>query len=1380
MAISKYRGARRPQRLVLEQLEDRLVPAVLDPVSSGATLLSGTPTMTSAVSPANFTVAFKITSDWQSGFGAEMSIKNTGAALSSWTLEFDFPYQITAIWNARIVQHTGNHYVIQNADWNGALPAGGTVSFGFNGAPGNVSTQPTNYLLNGQAADAPPATTPSLSISNVSVVEGNAASTPSAAGYFHTSGSQILDAANQPVKIAGVNWFGMETSTYAPHGLWARGYKDMMDQMKSLGFNTIRLPFSNQLFDPGSTPNGINFALNPDLQGLNGLQIMDKIVDYAGRIGLRIILDDHRSDAGAGPNGSGLWYTSAYPESRWIADWQMLAEHYAGNATVIGADLANEPHGQATWGSGNLATDWRLAAERAGNAILAKNSNWLILVEGVESYNGKNYWWGGNLAGARDFPVRLNVANRLVYSPHDYPASVYPQSWFSDPAYPSNLPAVWDASWGYLFRQGIAPVMLGEFGTKLATASDQAWANKLVSYLAGDLNGDGASDLSAGQLGVSWTWWSWNPNSGDTGGILADDWTTVNTAKVNLVKPIEFQFASGSGSGGGSTTATTNASFTVTLSAASSQTVSVQYATVNGTALAGSDYQTATGTLTFAPGETQKTINIGILGDSLAETNEIFLVRLSNPTNATITASDGSGTIVDDDTVTPPPPPPSITVANQSVNEGNSGTTALTFTVSLSAASTQTVTVGYTTGDGSATAGSDYQPASGTLTFAAGQTQRTLTILVNGDTAVEANETFTLTLSGATNATIGTNQATATIVNDDTAVPPPSASNGVVFTVRDDWGSGFVADITITNRQATVMNGWTLEFDFDRNITGIWNANIASHVGNHYVIKAKSWNSMIPPGGSVTFGFQGTTGNVTAGPTSFVLNGVSVGTTSTALPSLAIGDTSVAEGNSGTSNAQFTVQLSAAATSTVTVDFATSNGTAQAGSDYQAVTGRLSFAPGETQKTISVSVNGDTTVEGNETFFLAVTAAVGAKIADNQATGTIQNDDASGGGASSQRVVAYYTEWSIYDRQYNVLDVPADQLTDLIYAFAKITPTGEVAVFDSWAALEKPFPGDTWDQPVRGNFHQLQLLKQQHPNLHILIGIGGWTLSGEFSNVALTAAAREHFVASAVNFVVTYGFDGIDIDWEYPVGGGLGSNTTRPEDKQNFTLLMAELRRQFDEQGLRDGKDYVLTAATAAGFDKLPNYQLGALAQYVDWFNVMTYDYHGTWENTTNHQAPLYGSSRDASSVASRYNIDWTIQAYLAAGVPADKILMGVPLYTRAWSGVSATSNGLYQAASGPAAGTWEPGSFDYRDLHDRLINQPDQYFRYWDAEAMVPYVYNPSLGMFSTYEDTQSVQAKLDYIAAQHLGGMFFWDLSGDVRDASADSLVTRAAARL
>ena len=347
----------------------------------------------------------------------------------------------------------------------------------------------------------------------------------SGAGYWHTSGSQILDSNNQPVRIAGINWFGFETANYVAHGLWTRGYKDMLDQVKSLGYNTIRLPFSNQLFDAGSTPNSIDFSKNPDLQGLNGLQIMDKIIGYSGQIGLRIILDRHRLDSGA---QSALWYTSAYPESRWISDWQMLATHYLNNPTVVGADLHNEPHDPACWGCGDPTLDWRLASQKAGNAIQAINPNWLIFVEGIQTYNGDSYWWGGNLEGAGTYPVQLNVPNHVVYSAHDYPASVSNQTWFSASNYPNNLPGVWDAHWGYLAKNNIAPVWVGEFGSTLATTSDQQWLSKLVSY------------LGTGVTGFNWTFWCLNPDSGDTGGILNNDWTTVDQTKQSYLTPIEY------------------------------------------------------------------------------------------------------------------------------------------------------------------------------------------------------------------------------------------------------------------------------------------------------------------------------------------------------------------------------------------------------------------------------------------------------------------------------------------------------------------------------------------------------------------------------------------------------------------------------------------------------------------------------------------------------------------------------------------------------------------------------------------------------------------------------------------------------------------------
>lgn len=347
------------------------------------------------------------------------------------------------------------------------------------------------------------------------------------AGYWHTDGRQLLDANNQPVRMTGINWFGLETANYAPHGLWSRNHEDMLDQVKSLKYNTLRLPYSSQLFDSGSTPNGIDFAKNPDLQGLSGIEVMDRIISYAGQIGLKVVLDRHRPGSGA---QSALWYTSAYPESRWISDWRMLAQRYAGNTTVIGADLHNEPHAVdggagACWDCGDTSRDWRLAAERAGNAILEVNPNWLIIVEGVSEYGDDGYWWGGNLQGAASAPVRLNVANRLVYSAHDYATSVFEQDWFNDPAFPDNLTAIWDRNWGYLFENDVAPVLLGEFGTTLADPRDRTWLSSLMAY------------LGTGTDAISFTFWSLNPNSGDTGGILNDDWNTVNTTKQGYLDP---------------------------------------------------------------------------------------------------------------------------------------------------------------------------------------------------------------------------------------------------------------------------------------------------------------------------------------------------------------------------------------------------------------------------------------------------------------------------------------------------------------------------------------------------------------------------------------------------------------------------------------------------------------------------------------------------------------------------------------------------------------------------------------------------------------------------------------------------------------------------
>ncbi|NQX46433.1 cellulase family glycosylhydrolase [Paenibacillus tritici] len=344
--------------------------------------------------------------------------------------------------------------------------------------------------------------------------------------YYHTSGSRIVDSQGNPAVFNGLNWFGFETANYSPHGLWSRSMDDVLDQVRAEGYNLIRLPFSSQMFDPASQANSIDYAKNPDLAGLTPIEIMDTLIEKAGQRGIQIFLDRHRPDSGG---QSTLWYTAAYPESRWISDWVMLAARYANNPTVIGADLHNEPHGTASWGTGDLSTDWRLAAQRAGNAILAVNPHWLIIVEGIEQNvqgNTSKYWWGGNLTGVRNYPVTLTVPNQVVYSPHDYGPGVAEQPWFSDPAFPANLPAIWDQTWGYISKENIAPLIMGEFGGRsVDTLSVEGkWQNKLVDYI-------GTNDLY-------WTYWTLNPNSGDTGGLLQDDWATWNRPKQLMLNRI--------------------------------------------------------------------------------------------------------------------------------------------------------------------------------------------------------------------------------------------------------------------------------------------------------------------------------------------------------------------------------------------------------------------------------------------------------------------------------------------------------------------------------------------------------------------------------------------------------------------------------------------------------------------------------------------------------------------------------------------------------------------------------------------------------------------------------------------------------------------------
>jgi hypothetical protein len=434
---------------------------------------------------------------------------------------------------------------------------------------------------------------------------------------------------------------------------------------------------------------------------------------------------------------------------------------------------------------------------------------------------------------------------------------------------------------------------------------------------------------------------------------------------------------------------TTTLTFTVSLSAASGQPVSVSFASADGTATtAGSDYQATSGTLTFPPGTTTQTISVTVNGDTLNEPDETVLMNLSNPTNATIADTQGVGTITNDD------PLPTISIDDVTATEGNAGTKGFTFTVTLSAASGQTVTVSYATADGTtnpATAGNDYTSTSGTLTFPPGVTSRQITVSVAGDINQEPNETFFVDLTSPTNATIADGRGVGTIINDDSIT---ISINDVSVTEGNGGNTQAIFTVTLSaSSTQTITVSWA---------TADGTATIAN---SDYT--AGSGSLTFAPGvlaQTITVNVRGDTVfeadetffvNLTNPTNATIADGQGQGTIANddTPPTLAINDVSITEGNTGTQTLTFTVTKTGATGTTATVNYATADGLATAGSDYAATSGTLTFLPNEVTKTISVTIASDTTDEVDETFFVNLSNAVNATIAKAQGVGTIIDND---------------------------------------------------------------------------------------------------------------------------------------------------------------------------------------------------------------------------------------------------------------------------------------------------------------------------------------------------------------------------------------------------
>lgn len=469
-------------------------------------------------------------------------------------------------------------------------------------------------------------------------------------GYLKTNGAQIVDSSSgEAVRLVGANWFGAESSALIPGGLWARNYQNMMDQMVDAGINTLRIPLSPEVLTKAIVTSGFRADLNPDLVGLTPLQILDKIMDYAGDIGLRIVLGMHRIDAGVGKQESGLWFGKDYSLDDLAADWQTIVARYAGDPTVVGVDVFNEPSDKARWGDEAAAPqyDWSAAATTLGNAVLDVNPNLLVLVQGIHVYEGKWYWVGGNLRPVASDPIILDVPDRVVYSPHDYPYSVQNVPWLEG-ATTAQMIANFEKHWGYIYDQNLAPILIGETGARLTSAADVRYLDALFSYLeaknAASPGGDG---------GVGLTWWGWNPNSGDTGGLLDDAWQTIDPVKAAYLEriigePMPIDAASAARTGEN----------VLTFELASLRNLSADrtyyYTIEGGTATEGVDFIARDGVIRLRPGQTTVEIDVTILADKQSEGDETVFLNLFWSTGQQLARFEG----VIKDTAPPPPPPP--------------------------------------------------------------------------------------------------------------------------------------------------------------------------------------------------------------------------------------------------------------------------------------------------------------------------------------------------------------------------------------------------------------------------------------------------------------------------------------------------------------------------------------------------------------------------------------------------------------------------------------------------------------------------------------------------------------------------------------------------
>ncbi|WP_328920286.1 MULTISPECIES: glycoside hydrolase family 18 chitinase [unclassified Streptomyces] len=577
------------------------------------------------------------------------------------------------------------------------------------------------------------------------------------------------------------------------------------------------------------------------------------------------------------------------------------------------------------------------------------------------------------------------------------------------------------------------------------------------------------------------------------------------------------------------------------------------------------------------------------------------------------------------------------------------------------------------------------------------------------------------------------------------ATPAQAATSATAsYVKKSDWGTGFEGQWTVKNTGTTALSSWTIEWDFPSgtSVTSAWDATVTSS-GTHWIAKNVGWNGAVAPGASVSFGFNGAGPGA---PTGCKVNGASC-------------DGGSVPGDNAPS-----------APGTPTASNITDTGvklTWSAATDDNGIKNYDVLRNGNKVTTVTGLTYTDSGLTAGSDYSYTIQARDTAD-QTGPASGSVAVHTTGGGGnpdPGSKVKLGYFTEWGVYDRNFHVKNLEtsgsAAKITHINYSFGNVTG-GQCAIGDAYAAYQKTYDAassvdgtaDTWDQPVAGNINQLRELKKKHPGLKVIWSFGGWTWSGGFTQAAQNPTA---FANSCYNLVEDPRwadvFDGIDIDWEYPNACGLSCDSS---GAAAFKNVVSALRTKFGSSNLVTA---AITADASSG-GKIDATDYAGAAQYVDWYNVMTYDFFGAWDadGPTAPHSPLTSYS---GIPLDGYNSDAAITKLKGKGIAGSKLNLGIGFYGRGWTGVTQATPG--GTATGPAPGKYEQGIEDYKVLKTSCPS----------TGTIAGTAYAKCGSNWWSYDTPATIAGKMTYVKNQGLKGAFFWEFSGDTSNGELVSAI-------